>query len=199
MCAPLTDRELEKTVFPALDKGWKVERSYTAAEKMKPAPRSDHSLDMVPMDKAEEKMPEWLVTGYIPRYQISSLAGDGGSGKATVWCSLAADISNGKKAFLENFFPDSFGGGVPQKVMFFSAEDSFEYTLKCRLRKNGANLAKIFSIDIADERFQDIKFNSHFLERLIEKHRPALCIFNPIQAFVPPDMASCTRPTPGTT
>ena len=72
--------------------------------------------------------------------------------------------------------------------MFFSAEDSFEYTLKRRLRKNGANLANIISIDIADERFQDIKFNSIFLERLIEKHRPALCIFDPIQAFVPPDI-----------
>lgn len=202
---PLTDRELEKTVFPAFKRGWKVERSYTAAEKMKPAPRSDHSLDMVPMDRAEEKTPEWLVTDYIPRYQISSLAGDGGSGKTTVWCSLAADISNGKKTFLENFFPDSFGGGVPQKVMFFSAEDSFEYTLKRRLRKNGANLANIFSIDIADDRFQDIKFNSHFLERLIEKHRPALCIFDPIQAFVPPDirmgdrnaMRSCMSPLIG--
>lgn len=202
---PLTDQELEKTVFPALKRGWEVERPYTAAEKMKPAPQVSHSLDMVAMDEAEEKTPEWLVTGYIPRYQISSLAGDGGSGKTTAWCSLAADISSGRKTFLENFFPDSFGGGVPQKVMFFSAEDSFEYTLKRRLRKNGANLANIFSIDIADERFQDIKFNSRFLERLIEKHRPALCIFDPIQAFVPPDirmgdrnaMRSCLSPLIG--
>ena len=72
--------------------------------------------------------------------------------------------------------------------MFFSAEDSFEYTLKRRLRKNGAILENILSIDIADERFQDIKFNSLFLEQLLEKYRPALCIFDPIQAFVPPEI-----------
>ena len=203
---PLTDQELEKMVFPALKKGWKVERPYTAGKDGgNTRANIGHSLEMVTMDKAEEKAPEWLVTDYIPRYQITSMAGDGGSGKTTVWCSLAADISNGRRTFLESFLPDGFGGGTPQKVMFFSAEDSFEYTLKRRLRKNGANLANIISIDIADERFQDIKFNSIFLERLIEKHRPALCIFDPIQAFVPPDirmgdrnaMRSCMAPLIG--
>lgn len=148
----------------------------------------NHSLEMVSMDKAEEKEPDWLITDYVPRYQITSFAGDGGSGKTTVWCSCAADISSGRRTFLENFLPDGFGDGVPQKVMFFSAEDSFEYTLKRRLRKNGAKLANIFSIDIADERFKDVKFNSPFLEQLLDKYRPALCIFDPIQAFVPPDI-----------
>ena len=85
----------------------------------------NHSLEMVSMDKAEEKEPDWLITDYVPRYQITSFAGDGGSGKTTVWCSFAADISSGRRTFLENFLPDGFGDGVPQKVMFFSAEDSF--------------------------------------------------------------------------
>ena len=143
---------------------------------------------MVSMKEAEEKDAEWLVTGYVPLYQITSLAGDGGSGKTTVWCSLAADISSGKRTILEKFLPDGFGGGVPQKVMFFSAEDSFEYTLKRRLRKNGAKLENIFSIDIADDRFKDVKFNNPFLEQLLDKYRPELCIFDPIQAFVPPEI-----------
>lgn len=148
----------------------------------------NYSLEMVSMENAEEKDPDWLITDYIPRNQITSFAGDGGSGKTTVWCSWAADISSGRRTFLENFLPDGFGSGTPQKVMFFSAEDSFEYTLKRRLRKNGANLKNILSIDIADERFKDVKFNSPFLERLLDKYRPALCIFDPIQAFVPPDI-----------
>lgn len=164
-----------------------------------------HSLEMVSMDKAEEKSPDWLVLDYIPRYQITSFAGDGGSGKTTVWCSIAADVSAGRKTFLENFLPEGFGNGTPEKVMFFSAEDSFEYTLKRRLRKNGAKLENIFSIDIADERFKDVKFNSPFLEQLLDKYRPGLCIFDPIQAFVPPDirmgdrnaMRSCLSPLIG--
>ena len=143
---------------------------------------------MAVADSTEEKTPDWLITGYMPRYQITSLAGDGGSGKTTVWCAIAAAVSSGRKTFFEQFLPEDWGKGEPEKVMFFSAEDSVEYTLKRRLRKNGANLKNIMFIDIADDRFQDIKFNSPFLEQLIEKHRPALCIFDPIQAFVPPDI-----------
>lgn len=186
---PLTDQELEKTVFPALTRGWKTEKPYTAVyDNGKFRQQKNHNLEMVTMDSAQEKSPDWLITDYMPRYQITSLAGDGGSGKTTVWCALAAAVSSGKKSFLENFLPNDWGGGDPQIVMFFSAEDSFEYTLKRRLRKNGAMLENIFSIDIADERFQDIKFNSPFLEQLLAKYRPALCIFDPIQAFVPPDI-----------
>lgn len=50
-------------------------------------------------DSAEEKKTDWLVNDYIPWYQITSLAGDGGSGKTTVWCALAAAISSGTRPF----------------------------------------------------------------------------------------------------
>lgn len=186
---PLTDQELEKTVFPALSRVWEPTAPYKAVyDGGKFRQSKNHSLEMVAMDGAEEKSPDWLISDYMPKYQITSLAGDGGSGKTTVWCALAAAVSSGKKSFMESFLPDDWGNGAPAKVMFFSAEDSFEYTLKRRLRKNGAKLQNILSIDIADDRFQDIKFNSLFLEQLLDKYRPALCIFDPIQAFVPPDI-----------
>lgn len=60
--------------------------------------------------------------------------------------------------------------------------------LRRRLRKNGANLQNILSIDVADDRFKLVKFNSPFLEALLKEYRPALCIFDPIQAFVPPEI-----------
>ena len=149
----------------------------------------NNSLEMVSMTDAEEKDPEWLIQDYMPRYQITSLAGDGGSGKTTVWCALAAAVSSGERPFiLDGYIPFDYKLIGPEKVMFFSAEDSFNYILKRRLRKNGANLDNIISIDIADDRFQDIKFNSPFLEQLLEKYRPVLCIFDPIQAFVPPEI-----------
>lgn len=187
---PLTEKELEKTVFPALKRGWKTEKPYTAVcDNGKFRQQKNHSLEMVTMDSAQEKNPDWLITDYVPRYQITSLAGDGGSGKTTVWCALAAAVSSGNRPFvLDGLVPVDFAKCDPEKVIFFSAEDSFEYTLKRKLRKNGAILKNIFSIDIADDRFQDIKFNSPFLEQLLEKYRPALCIFDPIQAFVPPDI-----------
>lgn len=149
----------------------------------------NHSLDMETMAGVEEKDPEWLIQDYMPRYQITSLAGDGGSGKTTAWCALAASVSSGKRPFvLDGYIPFDYELPGPGKVMFFSAEDSYRYVLKRRLRKNGADLDNIISMDIADERFPEIKFNSFLLEQLLEKYRPLLCIFDPIQAFVPPDI-----------
>lgn len=204
---PLSEEELHKTVFPALKRGWETTSPYSAVcDRGEFRKQKSHSLDMVAMDSAREKSPDWLITDYMPRYQITSLAGDGGSGKTTVWCALAAAVSSGRRPFiLDGLVPFDFAKYEPENVMFFSAEDSFEYTLKRRLRKNGANLKNIYSIDIADERFQDIKFNSPFLEQLLAKYRPALCVFDPIQAFVPPDirmgdrnaMRSCLAPLIG--
>ncbi len=205
---PLTDYELGKQVFPAINRGWKEERPYKVNFNPKTGSfqkGKNNGLEMAAMDKVEEKDPEWLIPGYAPKYQITSLAGEGGSGKTTVWCAIAAAVSSGERSFMESCIPKDWVKREPQKVMFFSAEDSYEFTLKRRLRKNGANLANIFSIDVADDRFQDVKFNNPFLERLLAHHRPALCIFDPIQAFVPPEirmgdrnaMRSCLAPLIG--
>ena len=192
---PLTDEELEKEIFPALSRGWEASAPYykkkeygAVPDKGKSRAQKNTSPAMVKITEVEEKEPDWLICGYMPRYQITSLAGDGGSGKTTVWCALAAAVSAGKKTFLENFIPEGIDRKEPQKVIFFSAEDSSEYTLKRRLRKNGAVLENILTIDIADDRFLEVKFNSPYLESLLSEHRPALCIFDPIQAFVPPDI-----------
>ena len=117
---------------------------------------------LVSLSEVEEKEPEWLVWQYIPKGQINLLAGDGGSGKTTSWCGLAAAVSKGTRAFFEAEGPNEnpFAGREPQKVMFFSSEDSLEYTLKARLRKAGANLDNIYSASLRDERFAQIKFNS---------------------------------------
>lgn len=206
---PLTDQELEKEVFPALKRDWRTEKHYASAlDKGKTRTISTEKLDpqLVDMDTAQEEEPEWLVQGYVPKYQITAMVGDGGSGKTTAWCKLVADISSGKRPFLLGA-----PGGLdlkeyePQKVLFFSAEDSYRYVLRRKLRLNGANLKNIKTMDISDERFKHIKFNDPFLEQLIATHRPALVVFDPIQAFIPENikmgernaMRSCTEPLIG--
>lgn len=179
---PLSDQELEREVFPALQRFEKGALSGSGSQKKTRGPLS---LDLVSLDNVPEERPDWLIPGYIPRYQITSLAGDGGSGKTTVWCNIAAAVSSGRPCFIEQ------GETVqrePGTVMFFSAEDSLKYTLARRLRKNGADLSRIISLDISDERFQAVKFNSDFLEQLLAAYRPELCIFDPIQSFVPADI-----------
>lgn len=39
------------------------------------------NLELVSMNNIEEKSPEWLIADYMPKYQITVMAGDGGSGK----------------------------------------------------------------------------------------------------------------------
>ena len=203
---PLSDQELTKEVFLALKRGWKTERSYTTTtEHGKVTPKAVHSLDMLSINDVEEKTPEWLISGYIPRHQITVMAGDGGAGKTTAWCDIAGSVSSGRPCFLERAIPEDFAVREPGKVLFFSSEDSPEYTLKSRLIKAGANLKNIFTISLKDERFAEIKFNSDLLEQLIAYHKPDLVIFDPIQSFIPPDiqmgqrnaMRSCLNPLIG--
>lgn len=104
--------------------------------------QKNHSLEMVTMEEIEEKSPEWLITDYIPRYQITTLAGDGGAGKTTIWCDIAAAVSSGNPCFLEVGIPEEFSKADPGTVLFFSSEDSAEYTLRSRLRKAGAGIGE---------------------------------------------------------
>ena len=162
---------------------------------------------LVSLSDVEEKEAEWHVWRYMPKGQINVLAGDGGAGKTTIWCGLAAATSNGMRAFFEEEVINPFEPErkEPQKVIFFSSEDSLECTLKARLRKAGANLDNIYSASLKDERFSQIKFNSSLLKDLIKDVKPALVIFDPIQAFIPPDiqmgqrnaMRNCLNPLIG--
>ena len=160
---------------------------------------------LIPLSEVQEKEAEWLVPGYMPQGQIKIWAGDGGSGKTTAWCGVAAAISSGNRVFFENVIPEEFARCEPEKVIFFSSEDSLEYTLKARLRKAGAIMENIYSVSLKDERFSQVKFNSQLLKDLIRNVRPALVIFDPLQAFIPPDiqmgqrnaMRNCLNPLIG--
>ena len=142
---------------------------------------------LLSMDSVEEREPEWLVPQYIPKGQINVLAGDGGSGKTITWCGLAAAVSSGNRVYFDAV-PEEFAKREPQKVLFFSSEDSLEYTLRARLRKAGANLNNIFSVSLRDEAFSEVKFNAPILKEMIADVNPALVVFDPLQAFLPPDM-----------
>ena len=100
---------------------------------------------LVSLSDVEEKEAEWHVWRYMPKGQINVLAGDGGAGKTTIWCGLAAATSNGMKAFFEEEVINPFEPErkEPQKVIFFSSEDSLECTLKAKLRKAGANFHRL--------------------------------------------------------
>lgn len=142
---------------------------------------------LISMDEVEEKEVEWLVPQYMPKGHINIMAGDVGVGKTTIWCGIVAALSSGNKIFFEAV-PDEFIEREPQKIIFFSSEDSMEYTLKKKFRKYNANMKNILSLSIKDGAFKDIKFNSPVLRKLIKHEKPAFIVFDPIQSFIPPNM-----------
>ena len=154
----------------------------------------DDSLELTAMENAEEKELEWLIPHYIPKRSITTMAGDGGSGKTSIWCEIAASISMGRPCFLiKESIAEPTQQYHGQNVLFFSAEDSFEYTLKRRLRK----MDQLQQISFPSV-FQMIAFNIFvstlaILNKLIAKYRPVLVIFDPLQAFVPPYFKMCDR------
>lgn len=134
-------------------------------------------------DFAEEE-PSWLVEGWIPEGQITLLAADGGTGKTTLWCNLVAALSSGRPCLLDS--PDV--KREPMKVAFFSTEDSVKKKLKRQLRQAGANEGNILTTDFSSgggDALRELKLGSDRLREVIANFRPALCVFDPIQGFLP--------------
>lgn len=129
-----------------------------------------------------EKDIEWLIPGWIPKNTITFLAGDGGIGKTTLWCDVVAAISKGKPCILDS-------GDVnrsPAEVLYFSSEDAADTVLHKKLRYRSADMRKIHTIEVTDEEFPNIVFlPGGLLEEMIDVYRPALCVFDPIQQFLP--------------
>lgn len=136
-------------------------------------------------ESIQEEETEWLIPGYIPRYQISIFAADGGSGKTSIMCNLAAAITTGKHSVLTaDIIPEDFTAD-PEDVLILSGEDDFARVLKRKLREAGACMKRIKTVTISTPDFKDIKFNSDLLRNIIQTFRPALAMFDPIQQFLP--------------
>lgn len=162
---------------------------FAAADNQSEAP-AEAVVDLVSLDDVEEKEVEWLVEGWIPKNSTTLLGGDGGAGKTTVWCDLVAKISAGKTTMLDGGYTER----KPAKTMFFSSEDSADTVLKKKLRSAGGNMANIYTLDLSHEQFNNITFaNGGLLEALISRYRPELCVFDPVQQFIPGNVKMAER------
>lgn len=131
--------------------------------------------------------PEWLIPGYVPRYGITTLGGEGGTGKTSIICNIAAAVTTGRHPFMLDGIQIPFQGD-PEKVLFFSAEDSWKYVLGKRLINNGANMDLIKYLPPSDPNFVDLNLNGELLEQFISEHKPGLVLLDPIQSFIPENL-----------
>ncbi|MEJ6013385.1 AAA family ATPase [Corynebacterium sp. H127] len=99
--------------------------------------RMGRSIDLVPASKVKTERLEWLVENWIPKRSLTLLAGREGLGKSTIACALAAQATRGEL------------GGRPLNVAYLNTEDSRAITVKPRLQAAGADLERVFFIDVA--------------------------------------------------
>ena len=145
-----------------------------------------------PVADFDEQEAAWLIDGWLPAGQIALIASDGGVGKTTVDCEIAAAISSGTTCILDRESTQR----KPGRVLFLTTEDSISKKLRKKLRKLGANLDNIFapdpSLDVNGE-LRNLKFGSPALSGIIKKLKPALCILDPVQGYVPADINMGSR------
>ena len=145
-----------------------------------------------PLADFEVKEAEWVIDGAIPKGQITLLAADGGVGKTTVWGDIVGALSSGGTCVLD---PAGYRRD-PQLVAVFSTEDSVESVLKPRLLTAGADPHNIITLDITADTggvLKQFKLGSPMLAEFVRTYRPALCVFDPLQGFIPPDINMGSR------
>ncbi len=141
-------------------------------------------LGVIPLSEVTEEDAEWLVPWGIPNGSITLLAGDGGSGKSSMWANLAAAVSSGQRSILD---PKGFQRS-PDTVLVLTAEESIAKVVSKRLRKAGADATKIKVLNVDDPydtQVAKVKIGSNELAAIVRDMRPALCVIDPIQGFLP--------------
>lgn len=139
------------------------------------------------LDEFAEEEARWLIPYWIPEGQITTIAADGGTGKTSLWCNLVAGLSSGQPTFLDK----GYVRREPMLVAFLSTEDSVSKKLKTKLRLAGANQRNIIAPDFSADQtgyFQQFKFGLPAMAEFIRQYQPRLCVFDPIQGFVPPEV-----------
>ncbi|MEG2514875.1 MAG: AAA family ATPase, partial [Bacteroidaceae bacterium] len=123
----------------------------------------------------EVKEVEWLWYPYIPYGKITIVLGDPGEGKTTAILRIAAMLSMGEK------LPCDDTEHEPITIIYQTAEDGLNDTVKPRLLDAGADCSKI---KVIDESSKSLTMLDERIEQAIAETGARLIILDPIQAYI---------------
>lgn len=138
----------------------------------------EKSVELEYYDTVQQKQVDWLWYPYIPYGKITLLQGDPGDGKSTFMLHIAAIISTG------GIFPDGSQAAESHSVIYQCSEDNAADTIKPRLLAAGADCEKIAYI-VEDN--QPLALDDPRIEEAVISSGARLVIFDPIQAYIPPE------------
>lgn len=133
-------------------------------------------LKLIHMEDVVSKEVEWLWYPYIPYGKITIIEGDPGEGKTTLVLKLAAALSRGLPLLC-----DDDKEYEPIHIIYQTAEDGIEDTIKPRLEKAGADCSMI---RVIDETVKELSMTDDRLEQAIIETKARLIILDPIQAYI---------------
>lgn len=132
-------------------------------------------LKIINMEDVEAKELDWLWYPYIPYGKITIVQGDPGEGKTTFVLHLAALLTKGEA------LPCDDKENPPINVIYQTAEDGLEDTIKPRLVEAGADCSRI---KVIDESTDPLTMSDERLEQAIIETGAKLIILDPIQAYL---------------
>ncbi len=136
-------------------------------------------LKIINMEDVEVREVEWLWYPFIPYGKITIIQGDPGEGKTTAVLQISALLSNGEK------LPCDDRDIEPINIIYQTAEDGLNDTIKPRLLQANADCTKIKVIDEADK---SLTMLDERLEEALTETGARLVILDPIQAYLGSDV-----------
>ena len=133
-------------------------------------------LKLIHMEDVVSKEVEWLWYPYIPYGKITIIEGDPGEGKTTLVLMLAAALSKGLPLPC-----DDDKAYEPIHIIYQTAEDGIDDTVKPRLERAGADCSMI---RVIDETEKELCMTDDRLEKAIVETGARLIILDPIQAYI---------------
>lgn len=121
------------------------------------------------------KKVDWLWYPYIPFGKITIIQGDPGEGKTTLILNIAALLSNGLP------MPGTDIKSDFSAIIYQSAEDGTEDTIKPRLISAGADCTQVAFID---ETEQGLTLNDARIENAIKETGARMMVIDPLQAYL---------------
>lgn len=116
----------------------------------------------------------WLWTNRMPIGGLTLLAGREGLGKSTIAVDLAAQVTRGQL--------DGELEGVPKNVIYINSEDARDYTIVPRLFAAGADLDRVFFLDVIapDDSVDSIvlPIDTELLAQAVIEHDAALVVLD---------------------
>lgn len=119
---------------------------------------------------------EWLWRHRIARRKVTALIADGGVGKSSVTCRLAAGVTRG----------DLDGAQGPGRVLLINMEDGDGDTTRPRLEAQGANLALVEHLDHTSGEMLILPGDIERLREQVLDARYELIVLDPIAACLSP-------------